>query len=115
MGFLLTMAGWPLALDVGSIFRHTTLASGKIFGKEDRVREWAEPWDMGTVLRCHSGRVCQETAHACGWKLKEKTQVLVSSSILLLSPTCFVCFRIFETGSCSINQTGLKLKAILLP
>lgn len=91
-------------------FRHTTLASGKISGKEDGVREWVEPWDTGSVLRCHSGSMCQGTVRACGWKLKEKTKVLVPPSILPLSPTCFV-----ETGSCSVNQTSLALKAILLP
>lgn len=46
MGFLLVMAGWPLALDVGSIFDILPLHPERHLVKRT-VREWAEPLDSG--------------------------------------------------------------------
>ena len=86
MGFLLAMAGLPLALDVGSSLDTLPLHLERYLIKrtESENGQSQGTWAVSQVSQWEG---------ACVWKLKKKTQVLLSPSILPLS--CFVLFSYF--------------------
>jgi hypothetical protein len=94
MGFLLAMAGLPLALDVGSSLDTLPLHLERYLIKrtESENGQSQGTWAVSQVSQWEGA--CVRKQHMpCVWKLKKKTQVLLSPSILPLS--CFVLFSYF--------------------